>query len=278
MTPAKYTLPSGWTLIRTQDFESGCGASEACGIRQGFIGTAKPHTGTHSVEGTYSKDADSVGWQLYGGVGSFSEIYVSWYDYTDSAALFNDEYWLAWFIKRTNDGGFQEVIGDFMFSGINKPTGMLQVVPQGPVVENYGPFEAGTMTYPRGQWVQWEIHYRQNTVTNGKANSDGFYRIFLNGILVRNIVNTRLNGFDMSDMTVQVGGDYTKLVWTYKDPASAGASACDVPSQCDLNGFGSDGCRNYMGWENLPFSNPKCGSSLPSFKRYIDDIIVMKKN
>jgi hypothetical protein len=272
-TPASYSLPSGWSLVKAQGFESGCSGDENCTQRGASIGTTRAHSGTHSLQGTYAKDSDEVGWVLNGSEGSFAEIYISWYDWTDSGALFNDEYFLARFWRESRDSSIQEVIPSFMFSGINQPTGMLQVMPQGIVSDNYGPFEAGTITYPVGQWVQWEVHYRPNTITGGSPNADGFFRIYQNGNLIRHIENVRLNGVSMDSMFVQIGGVYTKLAWTYLDPNVAGPSACAVPAQCAPSG-NNNGCRNYMGW-TITFANPQCGSSLPSFSRFIDDILIM---
>jgi hypothetical protein len=57
-TPASYSLPSGWSLVRAQDFEGSCPASQSCGGANGAITTTKPHTGPKSVEGTYSNEVE----------------------------------------------------------------------------------------------------------------------------------------------------------------------------------------------------------------------------
>ena len=295
-TPANYnnSPPSGWITIRTQDFENGCNSQfENCSKGQTMVGGGTVHGGSSSLQGTYAKDGDNVEYITY--PGAFTEIYLSWYDYTESQALFNDEYLLATFMRRTvpEDNLLQEVLVDFMFSGINSTNGDLQVVPQGEgrtwnTVNEYG---INTSTYPVGQWVQWEVHYRPNTPGN---NSDGFVRIYLNGTLFRDFENYNFNG-SVSMNTLYyaaIGGLYTKLAWTWQDPFSLGAAACSGPAggdsaiyptftagKCGPSGNDAattDGCRSYYDWPIL-FASPRCGPSQSSYKRFIDDIIVMKK-
>ena len=59
MTPAKYQIPSGWTLIRTQDFE---GAKPSGENWKGTASTINPHSGSRSIRETYSNDQADIGW------------------------------------------------------------------------------------------------------------------------------------------------------------------------------------------------------------------------
>jgi len=266
MTPGNYKIPSGWSLIRVQDFEGGCGSGEHCGGSNGSITTAKSHNGSHSVGGTYSADQNSVGWYLASGeTGSYSEIYVSFYEYIESQALFNDEFFLARF--KSPGSTFQEVIADWYWApGFNKPNATLYIVPQG---QRDARVAEKSDTVPKGQWFQWEVHYRPNSA----GNSDGFFRIYKNGSLYVSAENANLNGkVSMSNGELQVGGVYTKLVWMTDYPTCTSCSSSP--------GTGSDLCTNYKGWWGQSFSNPKCNPTdppLPSFKRFIDDIILIKK-
>lgn len=269
MTPGSYTIPSGWSLVRTQDFEGTKPSGESWGMSDGDVNSVSPHTGSKSIEGSYGWDQATVGWHLSEGhTGSFSEIYLSFYEYIQSTALFNDEFYLAKFDK--NSPVFQEVVFDWFWApGFNQPVATLYAVSQG---NQYGRFASKTDTVPKGQWVQWEIHYRPNT----SGNSDGFIVIYKDGSLYSSAENKDINGTaDMSDMSVQAGGTYTKLVWMTDSPT------CSIPSGCSTYpGTGTDYCTVAQGWSNQTFSNPKCNPidpPLASFKRYFDDIILMKK-
>jgi len=275
-TPANYRLPTGWTLLRTTDFEGTKPTGENWSLWQASLQTDIYHGGSKSLGGTYSAGQHNIGW-LYasGQIGTFSEVYLSYYDYTESTALFNDEYWMAQFYKYRADGSFlQEIILDWMWpGGFNKPYSSLWIVPQGVRSKRFGP-KGGTV--PKGAWHQWEIHYRPNTTTGGVANSNGFYRVYLDGTLYLSTENANLNGTaDMSNMGIRAGGLYTKAVWMTDYPT------CSVPSGCGTApGNGTDLCTNPKGWASQSFANPICNPidpPLPSFKRRIDDIILMKK-
>lgn len=268
MTPKNYTIPSGWSVLRTQDFEGTCPAGEWCGRWSGSITTTRPHTGSRSVEGSYPSDQADAGWSLEEGhTGYFSEIYLSFYEFIESQALFNDEFWMAQFVK---SNPFQEVIAAWLWArndqgrpAFNTPNMHLYAVSQGNKTERY----AGVLkAVPKAAWVQWEIHYRPNT----PANSDGFFRVYKDGTLYTSAENVNLNGtLSMENVAVQAGGLYTKLVWMTDSPTCSSCSSAP--------GEGTDYCSSSKGWFGQSFSSPICGPSLPSFIRYFDDIILMKK-
>jgi len=266
MTPGNYKMPSGWSLIKAQDFENGCGSGEYCNLSQGSINSTRPHTGSKSLGGTYSADQNSVGWHTDEGIaGSFTEIYLSFYEWIDSSALFNDEFFLARFA--VNSGVFQEVLADWYWApGFNKPSATLYIVPQGQRSER---LVGKSATVPTGKWVQWEIHYRPNT----PGNSNGFFRIYKDGSLFVSAENADVNStVSMANCSVSVGGVYTKLVWMKDYPT------CTVCSSSP--GDGTDYCMSSKNWWGQSFSNPKCSPKdppLPSFQRFIDDIILIKK-
>jgi hypothetical protein len=212
-----------------------------------------------------------------GYVGSFSEIYVSWYEYIESQALFNDEIFLAKFA--VTSPVYQEVLADWYWaessrstfsSSFNGAYATLYIIPQGPRDARI----AGRKdAVPKGSWVQWEIHYRPNT----SGSSNGFYRIYKDGRLYLSAENADVNGdTSMNNTMVMLGGTYTKLVWMENYPT---CTVCSTkPGGNSENG--TDACTLYKGWNGQSFSNPKCAPidpPLPSFKRYFDDIIIMKK-
>jgi hypothetical protein len=109
MTPGKYSLPSGWALVKAQDFEGTKPTGESWGTWNGVVTTTRPHSGSKSIEGTYANDQADASWRLSAGLaGSFSELYLSFYEYIGSNALFNDEFFLASVMKRGSDGNSQD--------------------------------------------------------------------------------------------------------------------------------------------------------------------------
>ena len=140
----------------------------------------------------------------------------------------------------------------------------LYVLPQG---VRSARLAAKTATVPKGSWVQWEIHYRPNT----SGNADGFARVYKNGTLFTHTENANINStINMNNAAIQVGGVYTKLLWMKDYPA------CSICSKAP--GDGNDLCRKVRGYQQ--FGNPYCAPTdpaLPSFKRFFDDIIVLKK-
>ncbi|MCP2501029.1 MAG: hypothetical protein NCA08_05630 [Deltaproteobacteria bacterium] len=265
MAPNNYKIPSGWMLVRSQDFEGTKPTGETWNQWNADVRTDRAHTGSKSLGGTYASDQADVAWRFSSGeVGSFTEIYLSFYEYIESQALFNDELFLARFAV---DNPFQEVILDWFWAPrFNSPTATLFAVSQG---VHYGRFAEKTTTVPKGTWVQWEIHYRPNT----SGNSDGFYRVYKDGTLYTSAENVNLNGTrSMENMSIDVGGAYTKLVWMTDHPTC---------SKCSPGpGEGTDYCTSSNDWWGQKFSSPRCAPTdppLPSFKRYFDDIILLKK-
>jgi len=283
--PGNVSPPSGWSVIREQDFESGsCAYDEYC--RQS-ITESKAHGGSKSLFGTYDQDQDSMQWLIEEGyIGSFTEIYISWYEYLDDTALFNDEF----IVQRMSKSGdkFQEINLDWFWApGFNQPRANLYIVPQGTQSQRMSPKGAyvpnASSSGNVGGWHQWEVHYRPNTpdgttindpdnpdvsVVNGSPN--GFYRVYLDGELYNSAENRNLNAdVDMTNMLVAVGGLYTKGVWTMD-----GAPSCAVCST--YPGDGDDSCT--LPNTGQSFASPFCAPTDPplaSFNKYLDDIIVM---
>jgi hypothetical protein len=265
MTPANFTTPAGWTLVTTQDFESGSMPPGQYVVPS--ITTTNPHTGSKSVQGNYAGDGTDTRWGYSAGqLGAFSEVYISFYDYLDPNGTMNDEMYQAHFEQRDKAGTLtQEVILDwFGGSSYNNKAAPLVWEPQsagggGITTAIYGP----TLTLGWGTWTQWELEFKPNTSTGRVVKNDGLIRVYRNGTLVLQKANFNTNGtVDMSGMKVEAGGVYTRLNWA----ASETNHTC-TPGPG--NGVGYDRCST--------FPNCRCGPPTPSFHRYIDDVILLKK-
>jgi len=271
MTPENYSLASGWTLVKTQNFEGAKPSDENWGRWNGEVTSTKPHKGNKGIEGTYSAGQQDVGWSLSSEtIGNFTEIYISFWEYMDSQALFNDEYMLAefgvsginqrifidWFWAQ-NSSGKMKINGDYaVLAFVNE---------QGP--PDFTEYPA-VKKVPVGAWVQWEIHLRP---ASADSKSDGFIRVYKDGNLYTYSENKSFNyrmGKSGYPTYVVAGGLYNRLVWMTDYPTC---------TQCSNPGVGTDACTSEKKWWYLPFDSPVCAPTTPSFKRFFDDIIVMKK-
>lgn len=292
MTPGNYTIPQDWTLVTTDNFEGTNPAGTGQGWYDGVQDSTFSHSGSKSWRGTYSADQNTMSWLLgTSKTTTFDEVYISFYEYIQDTALFNDEFFLARFYKENTSGLVHEVIVEWFWArdsiggsnAFNGPVAEMVVNPQG---KRYGLVGNKLAVVPSGAWVQWEIHYRPNTSTGGVANADGFIKIYKNGDLFTSASNVNLNGAEvMSGFTkIQITGVYTKLTWSTTKPVIDGGTGCPVPIPCSSRpGVGGDRCytttyKNTLGANQ--FSNPLCNPTdppLPTFRRWLDDIIVMKK-
>jgi hypothetical protein len=154
MTPGNYTVPSGWSVVVSQDFEGQLSSSEGT---NGSISSANKHAGSKSLVGTYTGDASDLSWWLRTNkIGVFSEVYVSWYDYNESQARVNDEYWLLQFMKRgPSDELYQEVIVTWMWAGFNETSSPLFIVPQTEIdsIGQTARYGGGGHTVDAGVWT-----------------------------------------------------------------------------------------------------------------------------
>lgn len=268
-TPGNYSLPSGWELLATEDFEG----SENPNYYWygGSTFTSPKHDGTYSYGGTYSNDQDSVSWGINGDViGDFTELYVSFYEYVDSNALMNDEFNLFSATKHVGNTVAQRWYVDWFWAyPYNSPNATLYTFGESNNQEGrtwLGASQGGSPS--DGTWNQWEIHWRANT----PGQSDGFARVYKNGDLYISDENIDTRGTQsMAGATIQVGGIYTRIIWMTDYPT------CSLPSGCSSYiGDGSDYCWSQIPWQGYSFSNHPCWPSIPNFNRYYDDIIVMK--
>ena len=259
-TIMNFSPPSGWSLVQGQGFESGVGDGEWL---NGNVSSVRAHSGTYSARGQYTSDGSSLDWGI-GNIGSFTEIYVSFWEYIDSVARFNDEFM---YLTLGEQNTQQHIVFDLYYDSqgkFNSTSGMHCIVgehasgPGAPYV-HYGP----DRTVITGQWVQHEIHIRPNT----PGNSNGFAIWYRNGTRLFGVSNQNLNGsISLSNGYLLVGGVYTKHIWRRSDN-SCGSSIGDM-----------QGYERESNWSNCTCPN-QCPTNgiVPSFYRYFDDIIVMRR-
>ena len=290
MTPGNYRIPSGWSLVRTQDFESGIlGNNERFGSSASFT-SSRSHSGKMSGGGEYNGDSDEVGWFLGTGsvgIGQFTELYVSWWDYSESQGRQNDETLIARIIKDNSDGSLcQEIIIDGYINteegnGWNTVNSKVIFQPQGSsscggiTTNNWGPT---VNLWQWGKWQQFELWYRPNTICGTEGCKNGFIRLYQNGRLLYGVENVNLNGsVDMrSSVSVSIGGWISKYTWLKWEDNTC-ADKVPYGYECRTS-FGGQSC--YLKDWTKPCPCPQqCPPNgyVPIYKRYFDNIIVLKK-
>jgi IPT/TIG domain/Putative Ig domain len=267
------SVPSGWTLVAAQGFDDGSLPSNQALGQGNSTSCSFGHTGSCSVQGTYSYNGAGVDWSLSSGsLGSFSEVYLSWWDYLASNGAMNDEMFQAHFLNRYSDGGFQELILDnFPCSSYLFNCSDGEMVAEAQATEGggythsyYGP----GYTLGWGSWVQWEVDWTPNT----PGNSDGTLNVYRNGALFFQLTNTNFTGTaSMTGMSVEVGGVYTKSVWTSNGQfPPSGVCSSKI-------GSGTEASGGWQGSFGSVSSSSDCAPAPPIFNRNLDDIIILKK-
>ena len=279
-TPDNFTVPSGWSIVRTQTFESACIPGENCGRAQGSRTTERAHTGKYSVGGQIKRDGDEIGYSYH--VGTYRNLYMSWWIYVEDQARFTDEWYIARLVHDNGPNGFQEIIFDYMFADkYNSTTSQMRVEPEGHVSNNFGFQKQREM--PRGAWTQIELWVRPNS----PKKADGFTRMWVNGVRWDlGVENQNFTAEDtMQNVSIIIGGVYTKLIWMIDDPSIKPRTVTKCTKCSPAYGVGGDGCRNYMYgsglWKEIDIRTPPaCGSliSQPYFKVFYDDIIILKSD
>ena len=273
MTPSHFSVPAGWTLLTTQDFESGTlpGGQGLCSDGHGATAFEYGfgHNGsTRAVFRQITSDNTQACWFLNGNAINSPDVYYSWYEYNEAQGRINVDNELS---RRVLYVNFQPVTDINM----NWQPGANQCY-FNCVLGQTTLFIEGTGSYPNfsmygspqnpkwGNWVQYELHVRANDplVANGEIE------LFQDGVLIQQITGKNFNGpLDMSQSNIEIGGVYTEQMhytdftdtqcattlspWTTS--FSNFSNPCPCPGQCPPNGY------------------------VPIFKRYFDDIIVLKR-
>ena len=237
--------------------------------------TTKAHSGSYGFGGLYGGDGDQVDWILKNGVtGSFTTIYLSWWEYTDPNAMYGTS---DYFINDMNgppcgSGGSGNGF-NAQNPGSTGPTSSSFIVTGGNGGDGAGgadPGCQGQIMYQGGQrldmmagtWRQVEVFWTPNTTFSGTqldiptANytspsipgcGNGEARLYINGALLIDQANRNFNGItSMANSSQEIGGVLTTF--------------CPDGSRADTPGFA------------------KCQGNAPTaFHRYFDDIIIIKK-
>lgn len=274
-TPSNYTLPSGWTLVRTQDFETGAlGYREALG---GSINTVNPHTGNYSAESTVKKDDPVLGWSLAQGEITTGEVYISFWQYFQPQAINNEEVMFCNFRKNLSGGQYQTVRWQYLNnlnawdSSFNITHGNLILFCEGnatgsPPSHAYYK-KAVWQPFGSGVWRQWEIYFKANTPNVQNGNT----RIYMNGRFVTEVKDTAFaGGVDMSGPIVVLGGPtYTKIEWGSKKSGGCAQAKNELDFSLSRPSSFTEPCL-------CPGQCPPDGY-VPVFKIYVDDIIILQR-
>lgn len=259
------SIPSGWTLTCAESFEGalGCGGQQEL---SGTVTTTNPHSGTHSLGGLYSSDGQVIAdWIKEPAFGSYSDIYISYWNFYDSNATAPTDLELL-HVSNCSQSTCPQTYQDEGWNvqgNIAKSTVCTNMT----VAPNaLGAGDQLTIIYTgnwcvnQGIWRQEEVWYHPNTVTNGAPNKDGFIKLYENGQLTHQLVNANLNGLRGSGTGNQTPTMQNPNPAAFIEVGGVITAFCDTAETTRAN----------------PFS--LCPNAAPSsFHRYIDDVVVIKK-
>lgn len=273
------SVPGGWTLKCAQSFEGG-----SIGPCEGFVQGASiggtPHTGSHSMQGTYSGDGATVEWQFNpdgGCLGSYTTVYISYWDRTDTNGMFaNSDYFEVELPEPGQGSGsgcwiaLDAEAGSF--TPLSSRTGF-ELVGGAPDAAsgcggNFLYNQGFSLPMDAGFWEQHEFLIKPSTTVTlpigypppictspSTANcGNGTFEAWINGVRVMNVEDSNLNGtVNWNDGPVNVGGLITSF-------AADGTTRCSTFSA--------------TGGGTCPGTQPGTGAP-PPFSRQIDDIIIL---
>lgn len=269
-TCTKSYPPAGWTPVVAQGFDAG--SLPASQFASGTIGPANGttcHTGANCLGSFVTNDQAGAFWELLpGNIGSFASVYLSFYEWLDSNAVVNDELFVANLSQHVSGSLVQEMIIDrFNFGptyNITNPYVSVEVQSNGGggVTHLYG--GPSPLNLSAGAWHQWEIMWTPNTGSCSVPSGNGSVVIYRDGSQYTSISGVCLNGSaSMTNGAVQAGGLNTKNIWESSTGSCVGLGA--GPTEIPGNG------RTFAQIAAI------CPPLNPSYNRYIDDIIVLKK-
>jgi hypothetical protein len=288
-------MPSGWRSLIYEGFETtSLRANEYFTSAGNAYSNVRAHSGRYAENGQFG-----TGWGTFALPAGHREFYMSFWEWLSPNAVINDEWFIAHVKSQVQN--WQEVIFDWGGDNAGKyniTSDNLIIEMQGIGPNYYNPrnLRWGPLTLITNQWVQWEIHYVNNTHTCQGGCSDGMIQVWRNGVQVANFQNANLSGgqdmYDTHGMVIEAGGYYTKIIWVIPPyPAT-----CQAPNQWWLHGGqaptlapcspdravtqGSIECGDIG-----PRANYQCGNTaqypqnggfpVPQFDRSLDDIIVL---
>jgi hypothetical protein len=263
-TPANFSLPSGWTLVGTQDFESTIPSNQQ--IANGTIDTTNAHSGSKSLHFTVLGNGNGDELDVFN-AGSFTDLYISSYEFLSTPMRLNDEFYIHRVQKTFADGNFQTIQNERFFDAeqdYNATKGRLTINIFGTESgANNPPYEVvqnSDTNNITGAWVQWESWIHLNT----SGQNDGFVRIYLNGQLAWSYSGSNRGTLDMSNALVAIQGYYTREIWTSNGALPPSGTCAPLIESQSAAGYSSDQA-----------SDP-CSPG-QHFDMWIDDAIIMKK-
>jgi hypothetical protein len=298
MTASNFTLPSGWTLVEAVGFEDGTrgpGASSynmavACGFA---------HTGNCAIKGTYNHGDNTVSWMSQALNGS-RDTYISFWEYDDPKGRMNADLDIGGIqVFGATDAivRFQPGCGGNALSSLLGIPYAWNALTQRPILyvegingnTNFATWGWGNECLSPnapswGNWTQWEIRIKENDPTSPSSPANGEVELYQNGALVNQVpqyqgqcssnpvpCSNLAGNLDIASLVhiATVGGVYTKYV-EYQD---AGLTVCSVFP--NLPSYGTI-MQNFANPDPCPNQAPPNGY-VPTFNRYFDDIIVLKR-
>lgn len=261
--------PSGWTLAAAQGFDAGA-LPPGQTMRGAKIECTLAHTGNCAAGGQYSGGDQRIYWTLAGHQINSLNTYESWWEYDESQGKLNQDFYLMRrtlslhgnFIDDAVLGLFPQGPNNCLFNCTSEQIGLGAEGRNGqPSFIAYGPYTSPGW----GEWTQWEVELNMNT----PGSPNGSIYVWRNGALIYRVVNRNIGGtlpgWATSDL--DVGGVYTYLVWWLDSAHTRCASGHSRYTTNYGDWSKPNPCRNQA---------PPKGYGIP-FKRYFDDIIVLKK-
>jgi hypothetical protein len=291
MTASDYTVPSGWTPVDVQGFESGrynpgeapYGASDTETIINSSTGC---HTGTHCLDTYVNHSYGGIGMVLSGAKINSRTTYTSMWMYIQGnnppfGVAYTDWYWFTrttsppavainanWLGLLASD--CQAPLGTRAYGGCVNPaaTMFLNGVNGAPNGAAYG----GEVVPALNQWNQYEVYLKISDPNQDNGEMD----VYLNGRRVFHLAHPWVEGtcpldpltgqrdcsymsgrYDASQALMRIGGDWGAVIpgngSNQNMAACIGGNGHTAQQVCPPNG------------------------NIPAFHIYIDDVIVLKK-
>ena len=298
------SIPSGWTLVRAEGFESGALGTGEYG-RSGCntldtVSSAMAHTGTYSWVGNVCGDGDDPTWGLaYQQVGSFNDLYVSSWTYLSPGAhIETGNFYFHRF--QCCSGNFNQELLVNLDNFATQPTNACcgEAGNQVPTITNpwvdfvgqsscytsgcnpigteidFSQYVAKQWNLNAGFWQQNETWVHFNACTHNTPGRDGFYKFYINGRLLISQNNVNLIGcWPMSGQTnVEVGGVDTVTITEDSSGNCVGGDGSTVPPggrKIQVNPFSSAPALEADGVTPcVPHVN---------IQQYSDDIVILSK-
>jgi hypothetical protein len=309
MTPAHYTVPAGWTLVQTVDFENNSAGEGATMAGMYIDCSGKGHASKCAAKGNY-QPSDTIFWRSANLQGS-QDMYLSFWEYAEPNGRLNVDYDIGGLVAPGqtdamvrfqvgcggHDGG--NLAGDIPYwwnALTERPILYVEGV-YGTPWPNYATWGWGANCMSPnltangaqgyGNWTQWEIRVKSNTPTASSQPADGEVQMYQAGILTNQIRPysgpcsgnpapcSNLNGtLNMAGVAhyAQAAGVYT-VIFGFLDQAKTKCAPVPAPANVTTHDLFFRSFDQPAPCANQAPSN----GYVPVFNRYLDDVIVLKR-